>query len=68
MQYRTVQGDTLDLICYRHYGSSHLTTEIVMQANPQLAELGAIIAENTLIELPPIPSATPVKQSLQLWD
>ncbi len=68
MQYRTVQGETLDLICHHHYGTSHLTTEIAMQANPELAENGAIIAENTLIELPEITSTTPLKKTLQLWD
>ncbi len=68
MKYRTVQGETLDLICHRHYGTSHLTTEIVMQANSELAEQGLIIAENTLIELPEITSTTPVKKTIQLWD
>ncbi len=68
MLYRSEQGDTLDLICYRHYGSSHLTTEQVMEANPQLAELGTVIPENSLIELPQINSTTPVNKSIQLWD
>ncbi|MEM5528062.1 tail protein X [Gammaproteobacteria bacterium AS21] len=68
MQYRSVQGDTLDLICYQYYGTSHLTTEIVMQANPDLAEKGLIIEENTLIELPTINSTTPVANTTQLWD
>jgi phage tail protein X len=68
MQYRTVQGDSVDLICYRHYGTSHLTTEQVMQANPALAEHGPIIAENTLIELPEITSPTPINNTIQLWD
>ncbi|NRA20984.1 MAG: tail protein X [Oceanospirillaceae bacterium] len=68
MQYRSRQGETLDLICYRHYGTSHLTTEIVMQANPELAEQGLIIVENTLLELPQITSTTPVNNTLQLWD
>ncbi|MGB1239880.1 MAG: tail protein X [Pseudomonadales bacterium] len=68
MRYRTVQGDTLDLICHRHYGSAHRTTEQVMEANPQLAELGPVIPENTEIELPPITSTSPRTQRLQLWD
>ncbi|NQZ32516.1 MAG: tail protein X [Oceanospirillaceae bacterium] len=68
MQYRTVQGQTLDLICYQHYGTSHLTTEIVMEANPELSANGPIIAENTLIELPAITTPTPKINTLQLWD
>jgi phage tail protein X len=68
MLYRSVQGDTVDLICHKHYGTTHLTTEMVMQANPNLAELGPIIAENTLIELPNITQTTPQPNTLQLWD
>ena len=68
MHYRSRQGETLDLICYRHYGTSHLTTEIVMQANPELAEQGLIIVENTLLELPQITNTTPINNTLQLWD
>ena len=68
MLYRTKQGETVDLICHRHYGIAHLTTEMVMEANPSLAENGLIIAENTLIALPEITQVTPIKNTLQLWD
>ena len=66
--YRSVQNDTLDLICYKHYGTSNLTTEIVMESNPALAKFGPIIPQGTLIELPEITHPIPVKETLQLWD
>lgn len=33
-----MQGDTLDLLCQRHYGTTQGVTEIVLAANPGIAE------------------------------
>lgn len=68
-RYRSLQGDTLDLICYRHYGEVEGVVEQVMEANPSLADSGPVIAENTLVVLPKIAiAASNTKTSIQLWD
>jgi phage tail protein X len=65
--YRSVQGDTIDLICYKYYGSVPGVIEKVMEANPVLAESGPLIAENTLVLLPEVSAASNTISSVQLW-
>ncbi|MEA3581460.1 tail protein X [Klebsiella pneumoniae] len=38
MKVRAYQGDTVDALCWRHYGRTQGVTEQVLQANPGLAE------------------------------
>lgn len=67
MQQRSQQGDTLDLILFRHYGYTAGITEQVLNLNPGLATLGPIIPTGTLINMPAAP--TQAEQPLiQLWD
>ncbi len=66
-QERTQQNDTIDSICWRYYGRTAGVTELVLQANPTLAELGPIIPMGTLITLPDAPPAAPKKESINLW-
>ncbi|WCH24356.1 tail protein X [Aeromonas salmonicida] len=67
MQLRSQQGDTLDLILFRHYGYTSGITEQVLNLNPGLATLGPIIPTGTLINMPAAP--TQAEQPLiQLWD
>ena len=61
------QGDTLDLLCWRHYGRTQGVVEQVLKANPGLVELGAVLPLGYLVELPDISAHTPQKM-LQLWD
>ncbi|EMJ7098648.1 tail protein X [Vibrio owensii] len=66
MQYRTKAGDMLDAICYRYYKGRPQATEAVLEANPGLAQHGAVLPEGLLIELPDL---EPVQQSrVSLWD
>lgn len=68
MQVRAVQGDTVDLICWRHYGRTAGIAEQVLDANPGLADLGPVLPIGTLVTLPEQP-ATPVQiNRLKLWD
>ncbi|QNM96383.1 tail protein X [Chitinimonas koreensis] len=61
------QGDSLDAVCYRHYGRSAGVLEAVLEANPGLAALGLILPEGTAVELPEV--APPATQPLiQLWE
>lgn len=67
MQLRSLQGDTLDLIMFRHYGYTAGITEQVLNLNPGLAALGPTLPTGTLINMPAAP--TQAEQPLiQLWD
>lgn len=61
------QGDTLDVICARHYGRTEGVVETVLAANPGLAELGAVLPYGTAIELPDTDTA-PTAETVNLWD
>ena len=67
MQLRSQQGDTLDLILFRHYGYTAGITEQVLNLNPGLAALGPVLPTGTLINMPEAP--TQAEQPLiQLWE
>lgn len=61
------QGDTLDLICYRHYGYTTGVTESVLQANPGIAELGPQLPIGKKIMLPSYQQKN-TKTTVKLWD
>lgn len=61
------QGDTVDLICYRHYGQTAEVTEAVYRANPGLCELGPILPIGTPVKLPDL-APQPEREIVQLWD
>jgi phage tail protein X len=67
MQVRANQGDTVDALCWRYYGRTAGVTEQVLEANPGLAEHGAVLPMGTVVELPDQPTQ-PVTRRLQLWD
>lgn len=62
-----IQGDTVDRLCFRHYGYTDAVTEAVLEANPGLAEQGPFISMGTRVQLPDVP-AQPARQTVQLWD
>ena len=66
-QLRTLQGESVDAICWRHYGRSLGMTEAVLQANPGLAALGLILPQGLLVTMPELPASQP-KPIVQLWD
>lgn len=61
------QGDSLDVICARHYGRTEGVVEAVLAANPGLAELGAVLPYGTGIELPDTDTAS-AAETVNLWD
>lgn len=63
---RAMQGDTLDLLCHRHLGTTAGVTEQALRLNPGLAELGPILPEGHPVTLPERAPAT-ARDSLQLW-
>lgn len=63
------QGDTLDLLCWRHLGATRDTVEPALALNPGLAGSGTVLAEGTVVILPDAPPpATANRQYLRLWD
>ncbi len=64
--YITKDGDVLDAICFKYYGSTTGVVEKVLEANRHLAELGAIFSANVKIILPDL---TPEEEteSIKLW-
>ncbi|MGJ3352083.1 tail protein X [Providencia sp. Je.9.19] len=67
MKIRTIQGDTVDGICWRFYGRTTGMTETVLLANPGLAEKGAVIPTGLLIDMPEV-TMEPTQPLIQLWD
>ena len=68
MKVRSIQGDTVDLLCRRHYGRTAGVTERVLEAHPGLADLGVELPIGTLVELPDSPTSTSSAPGLKLWD
>jgi len=61
------QGDTLDLICWRHLGATAGATEATIALNPDLPPLGEIVPVGTVVSLPDR-SIVATTQRIQLWD
>jgi phage tail protein X len=65
--YTTVDGDTVDLIAFRRFGSSTGTTEAIYAANLYLADLGPVLPAGVVIQIP-VPLAKPTATLKRLWD
>ncbi|MBG6247337.1 MULTISPECIES: tail protein X [Symbiopectobacterium] len=61
-----LQGDTVDLLCYRHYGTSQGVTEQVIAANPGLSRQIFLNAGQAVM-LPDI-ARKAEQETVQLWD
>ncbi len=69
MQVIAMQGDTLDLLCWRHLGRTAGVTESTLDANPGLADRGPVLPHGTAVELPEPASLAPAaRPHVQLWD
>ena len=70
IQVRAMQGDTVDLICWRVYGEKMLSSQVVEQVlamNHGLADLGAVLPLGKVMTLPVLADATKKQEVLQLW-
>lgn len=67
-QKRTQQNDTVDALCWRHYGRTEGVVEAVLDANPGLASQGPILPAGLLVTLPEQQTAAPERQTVSLWD
>ena len=70
MQVRTLQGDTIDLLCWRHLGATAGLVEAALELNPGLAAHGPFLPQGILVELPDPDTITGMAQTetVQLWD
>ncbi|MDX7390688.1 tail protein X [Citrobacter freundii] len=66
MKVKALQGDTVDLLCWRHYGTTQGVTEYVLSANPGLS-LRMFLDAGQEVELPELPPPAR-REIVQLWD
>ncbi len=52
MKYVTLDGDVLDAICWKVYGSSRFDIGLVYDANPGLERHGSVLSRGLEIEIP----------------
>ncbi|KNC89854.1 tail protein X [Trabulsiella odontotermitis] len=65
MKVKALQGDTVDLLCWRHYGATRGVTEAVLSANPGLSNV-VFLEAGQEVELPELPRTTQ-RETVQLW-
>ncbi|MCT2388619.1 tail protein X [Erwinia pyrifoliae] len=65
MKVKALQRDTVDLLCWRHYGTTRGVTEKVLAANPGLSQQVYLTAGQE-IELPEMARESQ-QQRVQLW-
>lgn len=65
---RAQQNDTVDALCWRHYGRTAGVTEAVLEANPGLADYGPTLPQGLLVQMPEAQAAAPQRQMVNLWD
>ena len=67
--YITSQGDTIDWICWKHYGTSRNgTVEAVLAANTWLSNYGPILPAGVRIVLPDLAAPAVEHAVIHLWD
>jgi phage tail protein X len=64
---RTHQNDTVDALCWRHYGRTAGVTEAVLEANSGLADHGPILPQGLSVQMPTTQTAAPQRQMVNLW-
>lgn len=66
MKARAMQGDTLDLLCWRALGRTD-NVEATLNLNPGLADHGPVLPTGLLVELA-TPATTNTRTTVSLWD
>lgn len=64
--YRTVEGDVVDLVVHRVFGTTAGLTEEMLALNPGLADRGPILEAGLELRLPVPPAETPAAP-VRLW-
>lgn len=64
-----IQGDTLDLICWRVLGRTDGVVEAAYDLNRGLAAAGPVLAEGTVVILPDsVPATSAARETVNLWN
>lgn len=66
--YITIDGDVMDAIAYDYYGKHEKNTEALLDANPQIIDLGITLPAGVAIRLPAISRQETPAPFRQLWD
>lgn len=67
-QFRTSEGDTVELIAWKYYGTqAGQVVEQLLVANPGLADRGPVLPAGVVVNLPDMPTAGQSK-GVKLWD
>ncbi|HHN8315073.1 TPA: tail protein X [Morganella morganii] len=66
MKVQAQQGDTVDLLCHRHYRRTQGVVTQVLDANPGLC-LATVLRPGQWVEMPDI-TEPKQKDIVQLWD
>lgn len=67
VHYITRENEMLDYICFKHYGYSSGSVEIVLEENHGLADYGSFLPEGLKIRLPIIQEQLK-KSKLKVWE
>lgn len=65
---RTQQNDSVDTLCWRHYGRTAGVTEAVLAANPGLADHGPVLPQGLEVNMPEAQASAPQRQMVNLWN
>jgi phage tail protein X len=63
----TGEGDMLDAIAWREYGSAEGALVLLLEANPHVLD-PAQLPEGLVVTLPDLPKATQTVPVIRLWD
>jgi len=64
--YVTRNGDMVDYVAWKHYGSRTGAVEAVLDANPGLADAGVVLPAGRTVTLPDLPAGT-TQRVVRIW-
>lgn len=67
MTVTALEGETVDALVFRVLGKGAEAVERVLEANPNLADLGLFLPLGQPVKLPAIASAPAARPLIQLW-
>lgn len=65
--YRTIDGDMMDLLAFKQYGLSSLTTEVLLDVNYRIADNPIRMPSGIVVDLPP-QRPPPEASIIKLWN
>lgn len=68
MEVTALQGDTVDLLCYRHLGRTAGVVEMVLKMNRGLADTVILDAGQKVILPDPDTLTTTTRETVTLWE